>query len=91
MRFLSNYSHVSSHYKFALSQYEMAYKKHSDDYMLVLCIAVMYVNMACVRKQPPVRNAVTTQVSSRYREGKKVSASIQYFNCFCLLGISVFG
>lgn len=62
MRVLSNYSHVSSHYKFALSQYEMAYQENKRDYLLVLCIAIMYINMACQGRHPPKKNAVITQV-----------------------------
>ena len=65
MRVLSNYSHMSGHYRFALSQYEMAYRENKNDYLLVLCIAIVYVNMACqVRlKQSSRRNTIIIQVS----------------------------
>ena len=62
MRVLSNYSHVSGHYKFALSQYEMAYRENKSDYLLVLCIAIVYINMACQTRQSSNRNAIIVQV-----------------------------
>jgi hypothetical protein len=66
MRVLSNYSHMSGHYKFALSQYEMAYRENKGDYLLVLCIAIIYVNMACQVKQSSNRNAIIIQASVIY-------------------------
>lgn len=62
MRVLSNYSHTSGHYKFALSQYEMAYRENKNDYLLVLCIAIVYVNMACQIRQSSNRNTIIVQV-----------------------------
>ena len=40
----------------------MAYRENRDDYMLALCVAIMYINMASQTKHPPNRNAVVTQV-----------------------------
>ena len=66
MRVCANYSHGSSNYKFALSQYELAYRQLPDDYLLCLCISIDYLNMACQLKQSCNKNTLVTQVQAVY-------------------------
>jgi len=59
----ANYSHGSGNYKFALSQYELAYRQTPDDYLLCLCIAIAYLNMASQGKQTINKNTLVTQAA----------------------------
>lgn len=60
LRISANYSLIASSYKFALAQYELAYKQTSEDYMLCLCIAVVYANLA-LQKHSLHRNTLVMQ------------------------------
>ena len=62
MRVCANYSHGSGNYKFALSQYELAYRQTPGDYLLCLCIAIAYLNRASQGKQTINKNTLVTQV-----------------------------
>ena len=46
MMILTNYCLGTSSYKFALGQYEILYQEFPDDYLVCLCIAVTYANLA---------------------------------------------
>ena len=63
MRVCANCSHGSGNYKFALSQYELVYRQSPQDYLLCLCVAVTYLNMASQARQSINRNTLVTQVN----------------------------
>ena len=62
MRVSANNSLTCSSYKMALSQYELAYRQAPSEYLLSLCIGLVYLNMACQNKIM-YRNALVTQVA----------------------------
>ena len=79
LRISANYSLITSSYKFALgkmlavlvvhvvypAQYELAYKHTPNDYLLCLCVGVVYANFA-IQKHTIHRNTLTLQVTHEY-------------------------
>ena len=54
-------------YRFCLSQFEKEFQEGGGkDYLLSLCIAIVYINVASQVKNPPNRNAVITMVCVSY-------------------------
>ena len=65
LRVLANYSMTSAgvNIRFCLSQFEQQFREGGGkDYLLSLCIAIVYINTACQVKSPPNKNAVVTMV-----------------------------
>jgi general transcription factor 3C polypeptide 3 (transcription factor C subunit 4) len=60
IRISANYSLMNGSYKFALAQYEVAYRSDPNDYLLCLCIAVVYVHLL-VQKNAQCRNTLALQ------------------------------
>lgn len=64
MNVLANLTLANSNYRFALSQYESVYCLNPEDYMVCLCVAVVYLGLACQTKRSPNKNAFLTQASA---------------------------
>ncbi|KAL5457215.1 hypothetical protein EMCRGX_G034460 [Ephydatia muelleri] len=51
-----NYSYISGNYKLALSLYERVYRTDPGNYLLCLCIAVVYLSLASQRRHSVIKN-----------------------------------
>lgn len=63
MMILGNHCLGTSSYKFALAEYEILYRELPDDYLICLCIAVTYANLA-VQKFSLHKSTLAIQVGT---------------------------